>query len=167
MYNLLQRALGTATQRASLSLQAFAKGSKMTGENINRSFKYRYGFSYQFAAFSSDAPVFEVTEDNFKAEVLESKVPVILDCYADWCGPCRQLTPMLVDSVEKQDGAVRLAKLNVDENSNLSQALKIESLPTVFSVHNGKLNSKFIGLVSEDQLSEFVEKTIEAAGATE
>ena len=70
---------------------------------------------------------------------------------------------MLVESVEKQNGAVRLAKLNVDENSNISQLRKIESLPTVFSVHDGKLISKFIGLVSDDQLTEFVEKTMEAA----
>ena len=166
MSHFLQRAFSHSASRA-LGFRPLVHGSGLARVVSKSSSKLRCGLVEQIAAFSSDSSVFEVTEDTFQNDVLESKVPVVLDCYADWCGPCRQLTPMLVDSVEKQNGAVRLAKLNVDENSNLSQLLKIESLPTVFSVHNGKLISKFIGLVSEDQLSEFVEKTKEAGETTD
>ena len=75
--------------------------------------------------------VYDVTMHNFREKVLASPVPVLLDCYADWCGPCKQLTPVLKDAVEKS-GLVNLGLLNTDKETELSDSLQIKSLPTVF-----------------------------------
>ena len=124
------------------------------------------GFRSGYAVLGSDSgilPVFDVTNENFEADVMKSSVPVVLDCYADWCGPCRSLTPLLVDAVEKTDGKVRLAKLNTDDLPELAQALKVQSLPTVYGLHAGQLVSHFMGLVPESQLDEFMGKMLDAA----
>ena len=106
-----------------------------------------------------DSPnVFEVTKENFEAEVLGAKVPIVLDCWASWCGPCVRLTPIITDAVEAQDGKVKLAKLNTDEQPELAQALQIQSLPTVFAIHNGKPVDNFIGLLGEDEVEMFVQR---------
>ena len=106
-----------------------------------------------------DSPnVFEVTKDNFEAEVIGAKIPIVLDCWASWCGPCVRLTPIITDAVEAQDGKVKLAKLNTDEQPELAQALQIQSLPTVFTVHNGKPVDNFVGLLGEEEVEQFVQR---------
>ena len=82
--------------------------------------------------------VFEVTSENFQKLVLESPVPVLVDVYADWCGPCKQLGPMLESAAMKSGGMFRLAKINSDKESSLSQTLEVQGLPTVFACNAGK-----------------------------
>ena len=82
--------------------------------------------------------VFEVTSENFQKIVLESPVPVLVDVYADWCGPCKQLGPMLESAAMKSGGMFRLAKVNSDKESSLAQTLEVQGLPTVFACNAGK-----------------------------
>lgn len=86
--------------------------------------------------------VFDVTAANFQKIVLESPVPVLLDVYADWCGPCKQLGPVLEQAAIKAGGMFRLAKVNSDQERAVAEALQVTGLPTVFTVKQGKLNDK-------------------------
>lgn len=106
----------------------------------------------------------EIDQSNLRSMVLEAPIPVILDCYADWCQPCKQLTPLLESVVRSSGGRVRLAKLNVDTQPELSQQLQVRSLPTVFGLVNGKVVDSFMGMVSETQLKTFLKKLLEAGG---
>jgi len=90
--------------------------------------------------------------------------PVLLDLYADWCQPCKMLTPKLEALVTSSRGAVRLAKLNVDNVPEIAQALQVKSLPTVMMVHKGKLVDQFQGVLPDDKLKAFVQKAIDLAG---
>lgn len=86
--------------------------------------------------------VFDVTASTFQKIVLESPVPVLLDVYADWCGPCKQLGPVLEQAAIKAGGMFRLAKVNSDQERVVAEALQVTGLPTVFTVKQGKLNDK-------------------------
>src|SRR5215510_9027241 len=109
------------------------------------------------AAASQDAPrgeyVFDVTEATFEADVLERSrtVPVIMDLWADWCGPCKQLSPVLERLAGEAAGAWVLAKLDVDANPQLSAALQVQSIPMVVAVVGGQLVPGFLGALPEAQ----------------
>ena len=90
--------------------------------------------------------------------------PVIIDFYADWCEPCKQLTPALEKLVVAAQGAVRLAKVNVDNLPELASALQVKELPTVMVVHKGKLVESFMGGLPEAKLKEFVDRAVALAG---
>lgn len=89
---------------------------------------------------------------------------MLVDLYADWCGPCKQLTPKLEALVTRAGGAVRLAKVNVDNLPEISQALRVASLPTVLLLHGGKLVDSFKGVLPDAQLAAFVKKAVELGG---
>ena len=84
--------------------------------------------------------------------VIESPVPVLLDVYADWCGPCKQLTPALEQIVINAGGALRLCKVNTDQQRQISGALEVKSLPTVFGVKDGKILNMFMGMPRDEQM---------------
>ena len=90
--------------------------------------------------------------------------PVIVDFYADWCQPCKQLTPALEKLVVAAQGAVRLAKVNVDNLPELAAALQVRELPTVMAVHKGKLVESFKGGLPPEKLKEFVDRVVALAG---
>lgn len=98
--------------------------------------------------------VYDVTAENFEAQVIKAsmKHPVLVDFWAPWCGPCKQLMPMLEEAVAKANGAVRLAKVNVDDNQDLAQALRVQSVPTVFAFFQGQPVTAFTGVRSQSEL---------------
>ena len=106
------------------------------------------------------------TEAAFMADVIETsqKVPVIVDFWAPWCGPCRQLTPAIEAAVTEARGKVKLVKVNVDENQGIAAQLKIQSIPTVYAFWQGQPVDGFQGALAGSELKAFVDRVIEAAG---
>jgi putative thioredoxin len=124
------------------------------------------------AARAAEAPaptpgsyVVDVTEATFQSEVLDRsfQVPVLLDLWADWCQPCKQLSPVLERLAEAGAGSWVLAKVDVDANPRISQALQVQSIPSVFAVIGGQLIPGFQGALPEPQVREFVDAVLQAA----
>jgi len=111
---------------------------------------------------STNKHVFDVTNDTFEKEVLNSKVPVIVDCHAHWCPPCRVLGPKLEKLVQDTNGAVVMAKIDTDQNQELAEKHNISSIPAVFAYHKGKIVGSFVGLLNDKSLKEFVDKVKES-----
>jgi thioredoxin 1 len=86
------------------------------------------------------------TSENFKEEVLDSNIPVLVDFWAVWCGPCKMLTPTIDQIAKEFDGKVKVGKVNVDENQQLAAQYGIMSIPTVIIFKNGKVVEQFIGV---------------------
>lgn len=109
--------------------------------------------------------VIDVTEATFQSEVLDRsfQVPVLLDLWAEWCQPCKQLSPMLERLANAAGGAWILAKIDVDANQRIAQALQVQSIPTVFAVIGGQLVPGFQGALPEAQIREFVDAVLAAA----
>jgi putative thioredoxin len=104
--------------------------------------------------------------ETFAADVLEAsrEVPVIVDFWAPWCGPCKQLGPALEAAVIAADGAVKLVKVNIDENPEIAQQLRIQSIPTVYAFSNGQPIDGFQGALPESQIKQFVEGLASGGG---
>ena len=102
----------------------------------------------------------DVTDATFETEILarSDEVPVVVDLWAPWCGPCRTLTPIIEQVVAETDGEVVLAKVNVDENPQLSSMFQVQGIPAVFAVKDRKVVDQFVGAQPEAQVREFVER---------
>ena len=113
--------------------------------------------------------IIDINQDQFLEEVVEKSktVPVIVDFWAPWCGPCKQLTPVLESVVKKKNGKIILAKINVDENQGISSQLNIQSIPTVYGFVNGKPIDAFQGAQPESKIEAMVNKMIDATPGNE
>ena len=107
----------------------------------------------------------DTNTDSFEADVMHAsmQVPVIVDFWAPWCGPCRQLMPALEQAVQQAGGKVHLVKINIDENPELAQALQVQSVPTVYAFFQGKPVDRFMGNVPPSELQKFVSKLVDIA----
>jgi putative thioredoxin len=106
----------------------------------------------------------DVTDDTFQTDVLarSAEVPVVVDLWAPWCGPCTTLGPMLERAVAATNGTVELAKVNIDDNPRIAQSFAVQSIPAVFAISDGKVVDQFIGALPEPQVIAFVEKLLPA-----
>lgn len=104
----------------------------------------------------------DVTDATFQADVLErsSQVPVVVDLWAEWCGPCKQLGPILEQVIGETQGKVVLAKVDVDANPQVSNAFQVQSIPAVFAMRDGKVVDHFVGAQPEAQVRQFVERLL-------
>jgi putative thioredoxin len=104
----------------------------------------------------------DVTEATFQAEVLDKsmEVPVVVDLWAEWCGPCKTLGPILDKVIDATGGQVVLAKVDVDANPALSDAFKVQSIPAVYAMKDGKVVDGFMGAYPESAVQEFVDKLL-------
>lgn len=94
----------------------------------------------------------KVTLENFDEEVLQSKIPVIVDFYADWCGPCKMLAPELEAVAAELDGKVKIGKVNVDEQGELANAFGVNAIPALIVFKNGKEAAKYVGYCKRDKI---------------
>ena len=108
----------------------------------------------------------DVTDATFATDVMErsKSVPIVIDLWAEWCGPCRTLGPIIEKVVGETNGAVELVKVDVDANPQISQAFRVQSIPAVFAIHDGQIVDTFVGALPEAQVREFVQRL--APGAT-
>lgn len=102
----------------------------------------------------------QVTDTNFNEVVGQAKVPVLLDFYANWCGPCKVLGPIIDELAEEYQGKALVAKINTEVNPGLSQHFRIKSIPTMMIIHRGKLVERFQGLIPKPNLEEILDEYI-------
>ncbi|XP_015265681.1 PREDICTED: thioredoxin, mitochondrial [Gekko japonicus] len=98
--------------------------------------------------------------DDFQDRVLKSQKPVVVDFHAQWCGPCKILGPRLEKMVAKQKGRVLMAKVDIDDHTDLALEYEVSAVPTVLALKNGSVVDKFVGIKDEDQLEAFLKKLV-------
>jgi len=111
----------------------------------------------------------DTTDASFENDVLvrSNSLPVLVDLWAPWCGPCKTLSPILERVVESTGGAVELVKVNVDENPRISQSFQVQSIPAVFAIKDGQVVDRFIGALGEAEVRDFVERLLPVPSETE
>ena len=104
--------------------------------------------------------IVHITDDTFESEVLQSQTPVLVDYWAEWCGPCKMIAPALDESVATYAGRLDVAKLNIDENPLVPSRYHVRGIPTLMLFKNGEVVATKIGALSKSQLSAFIDANL-------
>ena len=104
--------------------------------------------------------VLHITEDTFENEIINSNLPVLVDFWAPWCGPCRMLGPIIDSLAEEFDGRAKIAKINVDENANLARRYNVMTIPTVLIIKNGQVMETSIGAKPKEEFADMLDKVL-------
>jgi thioredoxin 1 len=104
--------------------------------------------------------IVHVTDDSFEDEVLKSPDPVLVDYWADWCGPCKMIAPVLDEIATEYSGKIKVAKLNIDENPNTPPRYGIRGIPTLMLFREGEVEATKVGAVSKSQLTAFIDSNL-------
>jgi thioredoxin 1 len=104
--------------------------------------------------------IVHVTDDSFESEVLQSSQPVLIDYWAEWCGPCKMIAPVLDDIASEYDGKLKVVKLNIDENPNTPPRYGIRGIPTLMLFKDGEVEATKVGAVSKSQLVAFIDSNL-------
>lgn len=103
---------------------------------------------------------YKFTDENFKEEVLESEIPVLVDFFATWCGPCKMMGPIIEEVAKEYEGKVKIGKLDIDESPKTTQENRIVSVPTMILFKNGAKDDMRIGAIPREELKQWIEEAI-------
>lgn len=103
---------------------------------------------------------YQFTESNFEVEVLQAELPVLVDFYADWCGPCKMMAPVVEKLAAEYEGKIKVGKCNVDENMQLAQSYRVASIPTFLVFKSGKPEAVYTGAMSAAELKAKLEQAL-------
>jgi thioredoxin 1 len=104
--------------------------------------------------------VIAITDDSFEPEVVNSDTPVLVDFWAEWCGPCKMISPILDEIAKEYSGRLKVTKINIDENSATPQKFGVRGIPTLMLFKNGELESTKVGALSKSQLAAFLDSSL-------
>lgn len=104
--------------------------------------------------------VLKITKENYETEVLKSDKLVLIDFYADWCGPCKMMSPIIDEIAEEVGNKIKVGKINVDENQELAMEYEVMSIPTIIILQNGEVKNSFVGAREKEEIISYLEKII-------
>ena len=98
--------------------------------------------------------VLKITSENYEKEVLESEKAVLIDFYADWCGPCRMMSPIIDEIADEMGEGIKVGKINVDDNQDLAMKYNVMSIPTILVIKEGNVTKTFVGVTDKNEIKE-------------
>jgi thioredoxin 1 len=105
----------------------------------------------------SSTQIVAITDDSFESDVINADIPVLVDFWAEWCGPCKMIAPVLDDIAKAYEGRLKIGKINIDENTLTPQKFGVRGIPTLMLFKNGELESTKVGAISKSQLTAFLD----------
>tara|TARA_B100000131_G_scaffold92519_1_gene89357 strand:- start:119 stop:445 length:327 start_codon:yes stop_codon:yes gene_type:complete len=104
--------------------------------------------------------VFEFTDQNFEKDVLQSDVPVLIDFWATWCGPCKAIAPVIEEIAAEYENRVKVGKVDVDQNQNTAMQFGVRSIPTLLLISNGKVANQIVGAVPKENITKVLDEVL-------